>query len=75
MRSILSGFLFALLLFLPMTASRAGLDTASVPASSAFELVVVEAKAAFFAGCSVATYCPPIRLPSKARKRRFDLST
>lgn len=48
MRSILSGFLFAFLLFVPMTASRAGLDTASVPASSAFELVVVEAEGCIF---------------------------
>jgi thioredoxin-related protein len=47
-RSILSGFLFAFLLFVPMTASRAGLDTASVPASSAFELVVVEAEGCIF---------------------------
>jgi thioredoxin-related protein len=48
-RSILAGSLFALLLLLPMAASRAGLDTASVPAASnAFELVVVEAEGCIY---------------------------
>jgi thioredoxin-related protein len=47
-RSILAGSLFALLLFLPMTAPRAGLDTASLPANSAFELVVVEAEGCIY---------------------------
>lgn len=49
MRSIVAGSLFALLLFLPMTASRAGLDTASVPAASTdFELVIVEAEGCIY---------------------------
>lgn len=43
MRRILVGFIFALLMSLPLGASRAELDTASTPSNVTFELVVVEA--------------------------------
>jgi len=43
MRRLVAGFFFALLLTLPLGASRADLDTASIPSNPAFELVVVEA--------------------------------
>ena len=43
MRRILVGLFFALLMSLPLAASRADLDTASTPSNVAFELVVVEA--------------------------------
>ncbi|AGK56482.1 hypothetical protein HYPDE_23983 [Hyphomicrobium denitrificans 1NES1] len=43
MRRILVGFFFALMMSLPLGASRADLDTVSTPPSNAFELIVVEA--------------------------------
>lgn len=43
MRRILVGIVFALLMSLPLGASRADLDLASTPSNVAFELVVVEA--------------------------------
>lgn len=43
MHKLVAGFFLAMLLSLPLGASRADLDTASVPSHVAFELVVVEA--------------------------------
>ena len=43
MRRLLVGFFFALLMSLPLGASRADLDIASTPSNVDFELVVVEA--------------------------------
>ncbi len=43
MRRLLVGFFFALLMSLPLGASRADLDITSTPSNVAFELVVVEA--------------------------------
>jgi len=48
MRRTLVGFIVALVMSLPLAASRAGVDIASTPSDVTFELVVVEAEGCIY---------------------------